>query len=56
MDDGSEEITRGELFYIVSNIIKVLYQQEIEYIDSLKTDETLNAIMKDPALPSEGEL
>jgi len=32
---GDEKITRGELFYIVSNIIKVLYKQEILYIDSL---------------------
>jgi hypothetical protein len=32
---SDEKITRGELFYIVSNIIKVLYKQEIIYIDSL---------------------
>jgi len=32
---SDEKITRGELFYIVSNIIKVLYKQEIVYIDSL---------------------
>ena len=30
-----EKITRGELFSVVSNIIRVLYQQEIDYIDSL---------------------
>lgn len=30
-----EKINRGELFYIVTNIIKVLYKQEIDYIDSL---------------------
>ena len=30
-----EKITRGELFYTVSNIIKVLYKQEIDYINSL---------------------
>lgn len=32
---GDEKITRWELFYVVSNIIKVLYKQEIIYIDSL---------------------
>jgi hypothetical protein len=32
---GDEKITRWELFYIVSNIIKVLYKQEVIYIDSL---------------------
>lgn len=30
-----EKITRGELFYVVTNIIKVLYKQEIDYIDGL---------------------
>lgn len=33
--NGDEKITRWELFYVVSNIIKVLYKQEIIYIDSL---------------------
>lgn len=32
---ADEKITRGELFYTVSRIIKVLYKQEIDYIDSL---------------------
>lgn len=32
---ADEKITRGELFYVVSKIIKVLYKQEIDYIDSL---------------------
>lgn len=32
---SDEKITRGELFYVVSNIIKYLYKQEIIYIDSL---------------------
>ncbi len=32
---SDEKITRGELFYVVSNIIKVLYKQEIVYIDGL---------------------
>jgi hypothetical protein len=30
-----EKITRGELFYVVTKIIKVLYKQEIDYIDGL---------------------
>lgn len=32
---SDEKITRWELFYVVSNIIKYLYKQEIIYIDSL---------------------
>lgn len=32
---ADEKITRGELFYTVSKIIRVLYKQEIDYIDSL---------------------
>lgn len=32
---SDEKITRGELFYVVSNIIKYLYQQEIISIESL---------------------
>lgn len=32
---ADEDITRGELFYTVNHIIKVLYQREIDTIDSI---------------------
>ena len=35
---ADEKITRGELFYTVSKIIKVLYKQEIDYIFDVEDD------------------